>query len=305
MDPVELINQGKIKRFFRATRKLTSPRLVSHLTQRAAGKEPLFVEESDYLFMLANIKEIAQKRSITMFAFCLMPNHLHLLLRPEADDLSDAMRDLFSRYAVRFNRKYERKGHLFGSPYRQAVCLDEAYLLAASLYIHTNPVKAGLCKFPEEYRWSSANAYRSIRSFNSFVSREFIFDLLGGAEEGRNTYKGMLDKSREIDTGIVFEKPDALDGFRDRLAALFPQVFRSFRGMKKVTGADLMDPEELEELIESVQSGKVGSKPETAKAMKFLIEQLVSRGFAKTQIADKLGVSRKTVYNLLAREYDL
>ena len=82
MDPADLIQEGKIKRFFRATRKLTAPGLVSHLTQRAAGKEPLFVEESDYLFMLANLKEIAKKRSLSVFAFCLMPNHLHLLLRP-------------------------------------------------------------------------------------------------------------------------------------------------------------------------------------------------------------------------------
>ena len=200
MDSVELIQPEKIKRIFRATRKLTTPRLVSHLTQRAAGKEPLFVEDSDYLFMLANLKEIAQKRSLTVFAFCLMPNHLHLLLRPEADDLADAMRDLFSRYAMRFNRKYERKGHLFGGPYRQAVCMDDAYLLAASLYIHNNPVKAGLCEFPAKYRWSSAHLYSSERSFNSFVSREFIFDLIGGLEEGRATYQRMLDKSRQIDT---------------------------------------------------------------------------------------------------------
>ena len=304
MDPIDLIQQGRIKRIFRATRKLTTPRLVSHLTQRAAGKEPLFVEESDYLFMLANIKEIAQKRSMTVFAFCLMPNHLHLLLRPEAGDLADAMRDLFSRYAMRFNRKYERKGHLFGGPYRQAVCLDEAYLLAASLYIHNNPVKAGLCEFPAEYRWSSALVYIGEQSFSSFISQEFILDLLGGLEEGRATYRRMLEKSREIDAGMVFEKPDVLDGFRGRLAALFPQVFRSFRRLKKLTDEDFMNPEELEKRIEAVRSGKVGGRPETAKAMKFLIEQLVSRGFAKTQIAELLGVSRKTVYNLLAREFE-
>lgn len=303
MDPIDLIQQGRIKRIFRATRKLTTPRLVSHLTQRAAGKEPLFVEESDYLFMLANLKEIAQKRSLTVFAFCLMPNHLHLLLRPETDDLADAMRDLFSRYAMRFNRKYERKGHLFGGPYRQAVCLDEAYLLAASLYIHNNPVKARLCELPAEYRWSSALVYIGERPISSFVSQGLVLDLVGGREKGRATYRQMLERSREIDAGVIFEKPDALEGFRDRLAELFPRIFQSFRRAKDATDVDFLDPEELEERIEAVRSGKVGGRPETAKAMKFLIEQLVSRGFAKTQIAERLGVSRKTIYNLLAREF--
>ena len=71
-----------------------------------------------------------------------MPNHVHLLLSPTESNLYDAMRDVFARYAMMFNRKYERKGHLFGGPYRQAVCLDDSYLLAASLYIHLNPVKA-------------------------------------------------------------------------------------------------------------------------------------------------------------------
>ncbi|MDZ7696567.1 MAG: transposase [Deltaproteobacteria bacterium] len=144
----ELIRQGKIKRIFRAKQKLTVPDIVSHITQRAAGKEPLFLEEADYLFMLANMKDITQKRSLEMFAFCLMPNHIHLLVSPREGELNEAMRDLFSRYAMMFNRKYERKGHLFGGPYRQAVCLDDAYLLVASLYIHMNPVRAGLVEDP-------------------------------------------------------------------------------------------------------------------------------------------------------------
>jgi len=75
MDPAELIRQGKIKRYFRATKKLNVSGLVFHITQRAAGKEPLFVEDKDYLFMLGLLKEIVGKYSLAMYAFCLMPNH--------------------------------------------------------------------------------------------------------------------------------------------------------------------------------------------------------------------------------------
>lgn len=71
MDFDELVKQGKVKRVFRAKRKLTMPNLVSHITQRAAGKDPLFIEDSDYLFMLANLKDIARKRSLEIYAFCL------------------------------------------------------------------------------------------------------------------------------------------------------------------------------------------------------------------------------------------
>ena len=71
MDLDELIRQGKVKRIFRAKRKLTLPKLVSHVTQRAAGKDPLFIEDSDYLFMLANLKDISKKWSLDVYAFCL------------------------------------------------------------------------------------------------------------------------------------------------------------------------------------------------------------------------------------------
>jgi len=67
MDYDELIRQGKVKRIFRAKRKLTVPDIVSHITQRAAGKEPLFVEDSDYLYMLANMKHITKKRSLDVY----------------------------------------------------------------------------------------------------------------------------------------------------------------------------------------------------------------------------------------------
>jgi len=123
---VDLLRQGKVTRHFRATRKLNIPDLVSHITQRAAGKEPLFLEDNDYLFMMGLLKEIAQNYSLSIYAFCLMPNHVHILLSPREENLFDAMRDLFSRYAMRFNKKYERKGHLFGGPYRQALCFDDS-----------------------------------------------------------------------------------------------------------------------------------------------------------------------------------
>ena len=94
MNVLDLIRKGKIKRYFRATRKLNIPNVVSHITQRAAGKEPLFMENSDYLFMIGCLKRIADNYSLRVYAFCLMPNHVHLLLSPTESNLYDAMRDL-------------------------------------------------------------------------------------------------------------------------------------------------------------------------------------------------------------------
>ena len=164
MDIEDLIRSGKIKRFFRATRKLNVPQLVLHVTQRAAGKEPLFLEDADYLYLVWLLKEISTSHHLMIYAFCLMPNHLHLLFSTEGPNLYDAMRDLFARYATRFNRKYGRRGHLFGGPYRQAICLDDSYLIAASLYIHLNPVRANLADDPQRYRWSSCEQAKRWKS---------------------------------------------------------------------------------------------------------------------------------------------
>ena len=94
MDVADLIEKGKIKRVFRARRKWNIPNLFYHITQRAAGKEPLFVEEDDYLAMLGFMKEACARHEIEIHAFCLMPNHIHLLLRPLQRNLSEFMRNM-------------------------------------------------------------------------------------------------------------------------------------------------------------------------------------------------------------------
>src|SRR3989338_5023125 len=141
---IDKIENGKVRRFFRARNKLSYPGAVYHVTQRATGREYLFLEEADYLYMLHLIKEKSQKFEIDIFAFALMPNHIHLLFKLNKDNLSNAMKNIFEMYANYFNTKYERKGRLFAGSYRGALCLDDSYLLAASVYIHLNPCRAGI-----------------------------------------------------------------------------------------------------------------------------------------------------------------
>lgn len=303
MDALDLIATGKLKRYFRATRKLNSPNIVSHITQRAAGKEPMFLEDSDYLFMLGLLKEISQNHELKVYAFCLMPNHIHLLMAPTKKNLSDAMRDLFSRYAMKFNRKYERKGHLFGGPYRQALCFDDQYLLAASLYIHLNPVNASIVDDPAEYRWSSIGLYCNEKAPKSFVDSNFILRLLsdsGGTKS--ETYRKMLSRGTELNMGQVLEQEDAVEEFCSKVKSLFPRHFERIKKKKKIdqlSGIDLLVLEEIDERIENMKKDGLFHRPESGKAKKYLIEQLIARGFKRSDIGQRLGISRKTIYNIL------
>ncbi len=303
MDFDELIQKGRASRVFRAKRKLTMPHLVSHVTQRAAGKEPLFVEDRDYLYMLADMKEIGKKRSLDIYAFCLMPNHVHILASPREDELDEAMRDLFSRYAMMFNRKYERKGHLFAGPYRQAVCLDDSYLLAASLYIHMNPARAGIVRDPRKYRWSSVKLFYDDSTPGSFVNPDFVLRLLGrDNRERKKLYCELLERSVSLTTGDVMEETSAVAQLRKALIRVFPSVFSGFAKKKQIaqrTGLELLDEEEIMESIRSMKDRGRRISPDTMKARRFLAEQLIARGYKRRAIAGMFGVSVKTIYNSL------
>jgi len=303
LDPIDLVAAHKVNRFFRARNKLTQGRLISHVTQRAAGKDPCFVEDDDFLCMLGFLKESAQKHDYDIFSFCLLGNHAHLLLRPNEGNLQDAMRDLFSRYALRFNRKYERRGHLFGGPYRQAVCFDDAYLVAASVYIHLNPVKAEIVADPRYYRWSSVRLFTDQMEKASFVDAGFILKIIAeDPHEARERYGKLLEKGMElpVDYGKVME--GALEQFKQKLISAFPKIFGRMAKAKtvaKIDGKNILNMQALERHADETVSLYRKRRPGSRKAMKFLIEQLIARGYKRAEIAERLTISPKTIYNIL------
>ena len=303
VDPLELIREGKVKRYFRARRKLNAPGLVCHITQRGAGREPLFVEKEDYLGMIWILKEVSGEYGLRVHAFCLMPNHVHLLLRVGEGSLYDAMKELFGRYAMRFNRKYERKGHLFGGPYRQSVCFDPSYLIAASLYIHLNPVKAGLCQDPFKYRWSSCGLYSRTRKGGAFVDPTLVLALLGeDSAESRQRYRSLLEKGVEIKLVPTGEQRKAVESFLAELGRKLPVLWSwlSHGAARHVAGGILLsESKSWEEGIDKLDARGLLRKRESTEALKFAVEQLAARGFTREEIAQRLGVSRKTLYNKL------
>ena len=293
------------KRIFRAKRKFTQAGVISHITQRAAGCEPLFLEDEDYLTMLGLLKEVSKKFDLTFHALCLMPNHVHLLLETGQENLSRAMHSVFFRYGMRFNRKYARRGHIFGSAYRQAVCLDTSYFLSASVYIHLNQVRAGLVAQAGDYRWSSCRLFCSASAPLSFVRPEFILSLLD-PDRGCavRLYGRLLEKVREVEPGNVLEEETAVEKLVSGLAGFFPRLFgdggtRCGRGLP--AGSGLLDQALLEEKILEARFWMPRSAA-TIRARRYLVSQLLARGYSKLEIAEMLGISRKTVYNLLARK---
>lgn len=301
MDLMDALESGQMKRFFSARQKINAPGVMSHITQRASGAERLFHEDDDYLEMLVRLKKVSETHEIEFVAFVLMPNHVHFLLQQNEANLHEAMRDLFSQYARRHNKKYERKGHLFGGRYRQAVCLDESYFLAISLYIHLNPVRAGLVVQPTDYRWSSCRLFTESPATQSFVSPQRILELLSqDPQEAQGIYRGMLEEGRKIKMGEVFEDRRAIHDLQWRLSSVF-NFLGKLATLRKDKPSKHWDETELEERIAAFAKGRIHLLPKDKEAKRYLVEQLISRGFTRREIAQKLGVSRKTLYNLLAQ----
>ncbi|WP_255451080.1 transposase [Sporomusa sp. KB1] len=131
-----------------------------HVVFRGINRQHLFEEESDFLYFIESLKQLKAEMLFELHAYCLMSNHVHLLMREkQIGDISVIMKRLLTKYVMYFNRKYERSGALIASRYKSVPVEIDEYFVLLMCYIHQNPIKAGIVKKPEEYRFSSYNDY--------------------------------------------------------------------------------------------------------------------------------------------------
>ena len=122
---------------------------------KGVRRSAIFEDETDYQVMLQMIKDCLEKYQCILHAYCLMTNHIHLLLETDRIEVDKFMKRMSERYAMYFNHKYSYRGHVFEGRYKSCLVRDDAYFLQTSRYIHLNPVKAGIITRPEEYFASS------------------------------------------------------------------------------------------------------------------------------------------------------
>ena len=136
-----------------------------HLIMRGISRQVLFEDRSDYQKYLAVLRRYAEETHIKICAYCLMENHVHLLIHDGQNQTSLFAKKVGVSYSIYFNKKHDRGGHLFQDRYLSEAVESEAYLFAAFRYILNNPAKAGICP-ASEYEWSS---YRSFGENSGFV----------------------------------------------------------------------------------------------------------------------------------------
>ena len=132
---------------------------IYHIMVRGNNQQAIFLDEEDKVQYLKRLKRYKEKYKIHIYAYCLMTNHVHLLIYDNGQDISKVMQGLNLSYVIYFNKRHDRLGHLFQDRFNSVMVKKDTYFIEVSKYIHLNPVKANMVSKPEQYRWSSMGIY--------------------------------------------------------------------------------------------------------------------------------------------------
>ena len=208
--------------------RLVLPDVAVHVVQRGNNRVDCFRDDADFLVYLANLRELSAHLGCAVHAFCLMSNHVHLLLTPGSlDGCAALMRNLGQRYVQYFNRRHDRTGTLWEGRFRSCVAQSARYVLACYRYIELNPVRAAMVGDPLAYPWSS-HGVNIGHSTDPFIIPHREFVALATDERLRAAiYRSLFAQPFE---------PALLSEIRDATGGGYPLGSDAFRSEVASTG---------------------------------------------------------------------
>ena len=241
---------------------------IYHVMLRGINKQQIFHDEEDCLYFLKLLDRFKKPCGYSLYAYCLMGNHVHLLLKECGEvPVGGIFRHIGSSYVYWYNLKYERTGHLFQDRFRSEPVEDDGYLLTVFRYILLNPVKAGLCSQAEQYKYSSAGEY--LNGKKGITDTAFIRETLGS-----------------WDIRELLSQPDDDDQCME---------------MEEKTARTRVTDETAEEMIRKDLGGlhvKAG-KAKERQALNAGIGRLIRAGISIRQLSRLTGISKKIIENAL------
>ena len=190
--------------------RIVAPDLPHHVTQRGNRRMPVFFKESDYALYKQILSESCHKSGVTIWAYCLMPNHVHFIAVPQSTDaLACVFREAHRRYTAFINKREGWTGHLWQDRFSSFI-MDEPHTLMAARYIENNPVSAKICHSATDYLWSSAQAH------------------IAGNDDGLVEARPLLDMAPDWGTFLKQSAPSENALLERHQASGFPLGERSF-----------------------------------------------------------------------------
>lgn len=130
-----------------------------HIMLRGNERKNIFLDDEDRLRFINILHKKQSEAELSYYAYCIMDNHVHLVLKDYINEISLIMKGIATSYAMYFNNKYQRVGHVFQDRFKSEAVEDERYLMSVIRYVHYNPIKANMVESPEHYLWSSYQWY--------------------------------------------------------------------------------------------------------------------------------------------------
>ena len=251
-----------------ARRKSTTK--VYHTILRGNDRQDIFFDEQDYKKFLKEIIKTKEKYKYELYAYCLMTNHVHLVIFDKDNMISKIMQSLAVSYSSYFSKKYEKTGHLFQNRFMSKEVESSEYLINLCKYIHQNPQKAQICNV-QNYKWSS---YKEYIGNKKIVDTDFLLSFFGS------------DKSDAVNNFVKYTT-NSEEGIND---------YVEFEFVKKMT--DEQAKEKIEEIlgIEEVRNIRLYNYEIRNRKIRRL---KIIKGISKSQISRILGINRKIVERVL------
>jgi len=187
--------------------RIKYPNAWYHILNRGRRKELIFIDKKDYYRFIDLLKDTSEQWNLRIAAYCLMPNHYHLLVQTPDANISRCMRHIDGVYTQRFNRHHKCDGPLFRGRYKSILVDADSYLLQLVRYIHYNPLKAGLTDRIDRYLWSSHRGYLSKAEKWNWLYKDFVFSMMSKNKGERlKNYRQFLSMEEENDISKVLDK---------------------------------------------------------------------------------------------------
>ena len=171
---------------------------VYHVIMRGVGRQLIFEDDGDRRALLEKLGKLSDEGCLTVYAWCLMSNHFHLLVKEGCEPIAVAMKRLGVSYAMRFNLKTGHVGHVFQDRFSSEPVESDEYLLTVVRYIHNNPEKAGICA-RDKYAWSS---YQEYVGAPRICDTSLLLEMIGGSQRFAE-FSDAADDAPCLDVGVA------------------------------------------------------------------------------------------------------